>query len=125
MLFALLRRFRVGFRNWRFRRVNHLKQTHPVMSVEGKWEMITDLLSPTVMLSKRQDNVADPLVVIVNKDWHGIHQIDLGMIDGLFSKPARMIRVCHNDDAPLEPVPQRLQLSPAEIVYIVAEGSAT
>ena len=99
--------------------VNRLKTEHPVLGCEGRWEVSTDLDSPTTVLCKRGDTPSDVAVLAINKDWHQPQRLSLASFVRLFDRPPRLHRVCTDErlGEPLESEP--LLLEPAEVVYLL------
>jgi hypothetical protein len=99
--------------------VNRLKQAIPVLSVEGHWEVISTLNAPTTILSKSSSGL-DPLLVVINKDWHNVQVVELPVPDEITPQPLQLIRP--NRDGKLRPLPTdgKLKLEPAEIAFLTA-----
>jgi len=93
--------------------VNQLTRDLPVLSVEGHWEMVSTLDRPTVVLRKSADGL-DPVVLVVNKDWH-----DPQICHILPSAGTRVIRLASGDMTPTVLTQPDLQLEPADAVFVL------
>jgi starch synthase (maltosyl-transferring) len=105
--------------------VNSLFERLETFGVEGRWEVQTDLESPTTVLSKRERGKA-PLLLAVNKDWHAKQVVQLVGLERLFAgKPCQTYRVFgdrteSSGAVVTEPIEAagEITLGPAEIVLI-------
>lgn len=61
------------------RSVNELKRTTPVLQCEGVTEALWGLDGPVLCLRKRE--AGETLLVIINKDWHRRHRVDLSAVE--------------------------------------------
>lgn len=105
--------------------VNGLFETIPTLGVEGRWDVLTDLSSPTTLLRKRHNNLPS-LVLAINKDWHAKQVIRLPKLNQFFSGDIQpqMYRLYGDEceragrvhQGPL-PKNSKLNLGPAEIVF--------
>lgn len=100
------------------RTVNQLKQQIPAMRAEGRWDVLTDLHSPTTVLRKRIDD-GPPLVLAINKDWHAPQSVALPDAVEASVPRASALRVFAEKPG-RQPLPsdRTLVLAPAEVVYI-------
>jgi starch synthase (maltosyl-transferring) len=105
------------------REVNRWSLELPIMREEGQWAVLTDLDSPTTVLRKRAEGF-EPLVLLINKDWHQHQRVQLPDLPRRFPRGAQMIRICRDQATP-EALPggHELELDPAEVVYLVSSHS--
>jgi starch synthase (maltosyl-transferring) len=99
-------------------RVNRLKLRHPLLQGEG---VIREVGEPAgdVLLLERTEADAGTGWVAVNRNVHEGARLSLGA-----DPPAgtRLFRICRDDSPPEgEPVPEQLELGPAEVVYLLPE----
>lgn len=100
------------------RAINQLKSRVPIMQVEGQWRVLTELNGPTVVLRKRADEY-DPLVVVINKDWHNEHTVTVPTLPQKLGGPLAETFVCRDGGEVHDwPAGGRIQLRPAEVVYV-------
>lgn len=110
-------------RHWDLRpfitRVNRLKLSHPLLQGEGHLRVEFGLDGDRLLLQRRTDDGSMRGWIIVNKVWAGGREVSLGPLAGA-AETHRLFRVCR-DDAPAEgePIPESLQLDPAEVVYVL------
>lgn len=105
--------------------VNSLYEQLEALGVEGRWEVLTDLDSPTTVLCKREGE-RRPLVLAVNKDWHAKQRVELQVLDRIFGgQRSQLYRVFGDrveSDGLVTPEPitsgDQLTLGPAEIALI-------
>ena len=98
----------------RERRVHpRLKREIPVLGVEGHLEALTSLNGPTLVLRKT-DSDADPIEIIINKDWHAPQTCQLPPGVG-----RRAVRLLAADPAPQPHTATELDLGPAEVVVLL------
>ena len=92
-------------------RVNALKRSTPVLAAEGHFEVVTSLDQPTLVLRKTEAGM-DPVLVVINKDWHQPQRCPLTARQGRIVRPFA--------DAPPAPLPEgALELEPAEVVLVL------
>ncbi len=105
--------------------VNSLFDQIETLGVEGRWEVETDLDSPTTVLCKR-DRERSPLLLLVNKDWHAKQTLRLHGLDRIFGGKACQIYRVFGDriesTGAVAPQPiscgEEVALGPAEISII-------
>jgi len=107
------------------RAVNSWSLELPILQQEGQWAVLSDLDSPTTVLRKRADGY-EPLVLMINKDWHNAQTLQLPELSQRFPGGAEMVRVCR-PGAELERLPGggQLALEPAEVVYVVGRNGCS
>ena len=98
-------------------RVNRVKAKHPLFAVEGHWSVVTDLDSPTTILSKQQRDQA--IALVINKDWHSAQHADLGAARAHLPGDLQLLRVCEGHAVDPEAVPDAITLAPGEVVYLL------
>jgi starch synthase (maltosyl-transferring) len=115
-------------RHWDLRafitRVNRLKLAHPLLQGEGHLRVVGDLRGDTLVLERTTDDGAARGWIVINKVWAEPWYVDLGaFVDD--AERYRLFRVCR-DEAPEEgePVPERLMLDRAEVIYVLPETEA-
>lgn len=100
--------------------INRLSAQHAILRAEGRWRTLTDLDSPTTTMLKTSPG-SDPLVLVINKDWHSEQEITLPDVRARFAAEPRLVRVCEPNTPTEQPRrDRRLRLRPAEVVYILA-----
>jgi len=95
------------------RQINRLKRSIPVLAVEGHWEMLSALDRPTLALRKTEPGL-DPVVLVINKDWHD-HQTCQ-----LLPSVGRTIVRPFSDDPGAPFTGPDLDLKPAEVVLLLS-----
>lgn len=99
--------------------VLRLKRGHSALGAEGKLEALTSLDAPTLFLQKSTPD--DRAVLIINKDWHGCHEVDLGWLyERGGSGSSRLVRPCLDSFEPESMPKELLLLEPAEIAIMVS-----
>lgn len=99
--------------------VNRFTMQNPIMQVEGQWKVLTDLDGPTTVLRKAAQDLR-PLVMVINKDWHGGHTVHLPDLEQrVGGKP--IVRRPFHDCATSSLHSNELSLEPAEVAYITAD----
>ena len=94
--------------------INRLKRERPVLSVEGRWEVVTALDGPTTVLRKTAEGL-DPVAVAINKDWHDPQVCKLPAD----LPAASVIRLQGREPAPTALDGARIDLEPAEVALLV------
>lgn len=114
-------------RHWDLRafiaRVNRLKSETPLLQGEGVLRAPGGLTGDLLALERRADDGADAPRgwVVINKVWDEPRTALLSQwVPGDARQTHRLYRVCR-DDAPAggEPLPEQLELGPAEVVYVL------
>lgn len=103
-------------------RVNGLVEKIDVLSLEGRWKVVSDLDSPTTLLSKEDEGEA-PLFLAVNKDWHQPQKLTLrGLKRAMTPREFTILRL-YGEKTEREPVPEDrvIELGPAEIALVTSE----
>jgi starch synthase (maltosyl-transferring) len=108
-------------------RVNRLKLDHPLLHGEGVLSAVGGTMGDTLVLERRASEAegAERGWIMVNKVWGEGREVDLAALE-FDGARHRLFRVCR-EDSPRggEPVPDRLWLDRAEVVYVLpALGSA-
>jgi starch synthase (maltosyl-transferring) len=96
------------------RLINRLQREMPVLSVEGRWEVVTTLDGPTTVLRKTARGL-DPVVAVINKDWHEpqVCQLPAGL------EKKSILRLQTGAPSPTPLTTSQLDLEPAEVVLLV------
>jgi starch synthase (maltosyl-transferring) len=99
------------------REANELKRTVPILGVEGTTELVWGLDGPVLCLRKTWEH--EILLILINKDWHQRHWIEVGNVSELLrGAPGRVLWPRRES----RPVDRRLtwDLAPCEIVLVAA-----
>jgi len=100
-------------------RVNRLKTEVPILRVEGATEALWGLDGPVLCL--RKESAGSRLLVLINKDWHASHGIEIPRVEELLGGRPGSLLWPEGGRGPLKGAFSR-DLSPCEIVLILSES---
>ncbi len=99
------------------RQVNDLKRSIPVLQAEGPLEALWGLDGPVLCLRKTWED--DTLLIVVNKDWHNPHHVELPDLKGLAGGDGCFLLRLGGEKRQLGPAFQA-DLAPCEIALILS-----